>query len=307
MKFNIHAGHNPNGKVACGAVGLIDESTEARVIKDKVIQYLRKAGHTAYDCTCNNGTSKNDVLKKIIEKCNSNDVDIDVSIHLNSGRSDKKGDGNIGGVEVLIYSNNSKAKDEAERICNKIAALGFKNRGVKVRDDLYVLRNTKAPALLIEVCFVDDADDVEIYLDNIDNIAEAIAEALINETISSSTNKTNTTTNKNTTTTTGSLYTKTQFIKDVQKATGAKVDGVAGSETLSKTVTVSATKNRMHAVVRPIQKRLNSLGYDCGTVDGIAGDKFKKAVVKYQKAKGCVHDGEITARAKTWQKLLGMC
>ena len=103
------------------------------------------------------------------------------------------------------------------------------------------------------------------------------------------------------------VYTRTQFIKDVQKAIKANVDGVAGPETLSKTVTVSATKNRMHSVVRPIQKYLNSLGYDCGVVDGIAGDKFKKAVVKYQKAKGCVHDGEITAKAKTWQKLLGMC
>lgn len=127
---------------------------------------------------------------------------------------------------------------------------------------------------------------------------------------SNTTNNTSTTSKNNSsskTTTTGSLYTKTQFIKDIQKAIKAKVDGIAGSETLSKTVTVSATKNRMHAVVRPIQKYLNSLGYDCGTVDGIAGAKFKKAVVKFQKAKGCVADGEITAKKKTWQKLLGMC
>ena len=103
-----------------------------------------------------------------------------------------------------------------------------------------------------------------------------------------------------------SLYTRTQFIKDVQKYIGAKVDGDAGPETISKTVTVSAEKNRTHAVVRPIQKYLNALGYDCGSVDGIAGAKFKKAVVKYQKAKGCVADGEITAKGKTWKKLLGM-
>lgn len=105
----------------------------------------------------------------------------------------------------------------------------------------------------------------------------------------------------------GSLYTQTQFIKDIQKAIIARVDGIAGPETLSKTVTVSAKTNRMHACVRPIQKRLNSLGYDCGTVDGIAGANFKKAVVRYQKAKGCIADGEITARQKTWKKLLGMC
>lgn len=303
MKFNIHAGHNPKGKVACGAVGLIDESTEARKVKDKVIQYLRKAGHIAYDCTCENGTSQNDVLQKIVKKCNANNVDMDVSIHFNSGASDKKGNGKSTGVEVLIYSNKSKAKDEAERICNKLAKIGFKNRGVKVNDDLYFLRKAKAVSLLIEVCFVDDADDVEIYLDNVDAIAKAIAEALINKTISSSTTKTS---SASKTTTTGSLYTRTQFVKDIQKAIGAKVDGVAGNETLSKTVTVSATKNRTHRVIRPIQKYLNALGYECGTVDGIAGAKFKKAVVKFQKAKGCVADGEVTAKGKTWKKLLGM-
>ena len=27
MKINVHAGHNPDGKIACGAVGLIKEST----------------------------------------------------------------------------------------------------------------------------------------------------------------------------------------------------------------------------------------------------------------------------------------
>jgi N-acetylmuramoyl-L-alanine amidase CwlA len=119
----------------------------------------------------------------------------------------------------------------------------------------------------------------------------------------SNTTKTSTTTK---TVVTGSLYTQTQFIKDIQKAICARVDGIAGVETISKTVTVSAKKNRMHACVRPIQKRLNSLGYDCGTVDGIAGAKFKKAVVRYQKAKGCIADGEITARKQTWKKLLGV-
>ena len=107
--------------------------------------------------------------------------------------------------------------------------------------------------------------------------------------------------------TSGNLYTKTQFIKDIQRSINAKVDGIAGEETLSKTVTVSATKNRTHAVVRYIQKYLNSLGYDCGSVDGIAGAKFKKGVVKFQKAKGCVADGEVTAKGKTWKKLLGLC
>lgn len=107
---------------------------------------------------------------------------------------------------------------------------------------------------------------------------------------------------------TTSTYSLTQFVKDVQKATGAGVDGIAGKETLSKTVTVSAKKNSRHAVVEAIQKRLNSLGYDCGTADGIAGAKFTSAVNRYQKeVLGYKNtDGEITAQGKMWKKLLGM-
>ena len=183
MKINIHAGHNPDGKIACGAVGLIKESTEARVIKDNVIQYLKKAGHTVYDCTCNNGTSQNDVLKKIVAKCNAHKVDLDVSIHFNSGTKDKSGNGTTTGTEVLVYSKTSKANDKAIRICNKLSGIGFKNRGVKERNDLYFLKHTKAPALLIEVCFVDDKDDVTLYNKNVDNIAKTISEAIINKKI----------------------------------------------------------------------------------------------------------------------------
>jgi N-acetylmuramoyl-L-alanine amidase len=62
-----------------------------------------------------------------------------------------------------VYSENSKSKTYAERTCNAIAELGFRNRGVKCRPDLYVLKNTKAPAMLIECCFVDDKDDVALY------------------------------------------------------------------------------------------------------------------------------------------------
>ena len=99
-------------------------------------------------------------------------------------------------------------------------------------------------------------------------------------------------------------YTHTDFVKEVQAAIGAKVDGIAGNETLSKTVTVSKTKNRKHAVVKPIQKYLASLGYNIGSIDGIAGSKFDSAVKEYQRKNTGVVDGEITAKSTTWKKLL---
>lgn len=93
MKFNVHAGHNPDGKIACGACGLIKESTEARKVKKEVIKLLRAKGHTVYDCTCANGKSQTDVLKQIVTKCNKHKVDLDISIHFNCGVGDKKGNG----------------------------------------------------------------------------------------------------------------------------------------------------------------------------------------------------------------------
>lgn len=102
-------------------------------------------------------------------------------------------------------------------------------------------------------------------------------------------------------------YTLTEFIKDVQRVTGASVDGIAGPETISKTITVSANTNRRHKVVKYIQKRLYVLGYiEVGDDDGIAGPKFTSAVAHFQQDNGCVVDGIITARNKTWKKLLGM-
>lgn len=179
MRINIHAGHNPDTQPACGAIGLIKESTEARKVKDEIMKLLKEQGHTVYDCTCNNGISQSDVLNKIIEKCNIHEVDIDISIHFNAGAKDKIGNGISTGVEVLLYSNTSKAKGMAEKVVKNIAELGFKNRGIKYRTDLAVLRRTKSPAMLVECCFVDDKDDVAIY--NYKKMAQAITKGIIDQ------------------------------------------------------------------------------------------------------------------------------
>ena len=104
-----------------------------------------------------------------------------------------------------------------------------------------------------------------------------------------------------------STYSKEVFIRDIQKAFGATVDGIAGPETLNSTITLSAILNRKHEAIRAVQRRLAALGYtSVGKVDGIAGVKFTQAVKEFQKDNGCVVDGEITARDKTWKKLLGI-
>lgn len=185
-KVTVHAGHNPSGKIACGASDLLDESTEARYITRKVIKLLRKNGIKAVNCTVNNGSNQTDVLQKICAKCNAiTDADLHISIHFNSGRNDKKGDGKTGGTEVLLTQNVSDKGDIAKRICNQMAKLGFTNRGVKVTSGLYFLNHTKAPAILVEVCFVDDKDDYMLYKANRLDVARAVVKAVINHNLTS--------------------------------------------------------------------------------------------------------------------------
>lgn len=166
--YNVHAGHS---LVCRGASGLLDEVNEDRKVKDKVIELLRKEGHTVYDCTDDVG-DLNGNLANIVKKCNAHTVDLDVSIHLNAGGGT--------GPEVWVYSD--KTKDVAARISAKIAkTFDLKDRGVKDSQKLYVLRNTTAPAVLVECCFVDSEKDKKVW--DADKCAKAIAEGILNKTI----------------------------------------------------------------------------------------------------------------------------
>ena len=187
MKINIHAGHGARGSKSCGAIELICESTENRKVKDECIRLLKEEGHTIHDCTVDYPNSKSDCLNKIVALCNRNKVDLDVSIHFNSGANDKNGNNKSCGVEVYVHNSNSPSYPYAKRIVDNISSLGFANRGVKIDPKLTVLKKTDSPALLIECCFVDDADDVKLY--NYKTMAKAIVEGILDKKIISSTIK----------------------------------------------------------------------------------------------------------------------
>lgn len=181
MRINIHAGHGKQDSKSCGANGLIQESVENRLVKDEVIALLKQEGHTVYDCTVDYPSSTNDCVAKQVTNCNQHIVDIDVSIHFNSGRKDPNGDGSTGGVEVLVYNTTGVKQEYAKRVCESVAKLGYTNRGIKVRTDLGYLAKVKNQCILIECCFVDDADDVKKY--NYKTMAKAIVEGILDKTL----------------------------------------------------------------------------------------------------------------------------
>lgn len=179
--YTVHAGHAKQGNAYGGASGKCHESVEDRLIKDAVIKYLKMAGHIVYDCTVDSGSSQSGIIAEIKNKINSYDnVTANISIHLNCYN------GNANGTECEVYQNIGQTSEIANRICSKIASLGFLNRGVKTRTDLGVLKGivNGGSNILIETFFCDSSADYFLY-QNIgpDVMGKTITEAIINAKI----------------------------------------------------------------------------------------------------------------------------
>lgn len=84
-------------------------------------------------------------------------MDLNIAIHFNSGVGDSKGNGKTTGTEVFVRP-----------------VSGDDTKLTKT------LKTDKAPAILIEVCFVDDKDDVKLYRKDKDAVAKAIVKAVLN-------------------------------------------------------------------------------------------------------------------------------
>jgi N-acetylmuramoyl-L-alanine amidase len=177
MKISIHAGHGKEGTRAHGAVGYCDESRYAR----KIIESMKNRldGRVAYnDCTYNgNKYSQTEILVSLVRKINSYNPDFAISIHLNASN-----DVTANGVECLVHPNTSKDNyNRAEKLVNDLSVtFGFINRGVKKRSDLYILRKTKCPAIIIEVGFCTNLHDSKIIMENYETIGYRIADLLTN-------------------------------------------------------------------------------------------------------------------------------
>lgn len=172
MKIGINCGHTISGP-GFGAVGIIGESENTRLVGYNLMDKLAAAGISVIDCTIDEAESQSAYLAEAVQKANADNLDWFISIHFNASASHE---GN--GVEVYTYE--GRQYEDALAVCENIAALGFKNRGVKAGTGLYVIRKTKAKSMLIEVCFCDNEHDVSVYGANgPEKVAQAIFDGLI--------------------------------------------------------------------------------------------------------------------------------
>ena len=169
MKVFLNAGHAPNGNPDPGACGFgLRECDVAKNVADLAAGYLSAAGVEVV------GNLQSDSLHEVVSVSNRSGADVFISIHCNACN------GAANGTEVWHYYGSGAGETLARCIQNQIVdALGTTDRGVKGAkpsvNGLYVLSNTDAVAVLVELAFIDHADDAELLNSRQDEFARAIA------------------------------------------------------------------------------------------------------------------------------------
>ena len=296
MKIAVRGGHCPN---VPGSRGIIDELKEDRLVKNAVIKYLNQMGVSVLDVTPPDSISSSSAdLSYGVNKANNWGADLFVSIHFNNAYSTYNG---ALGTEVCIYSE----YDIAGRVVNKMASLGFRNRGQKVRTGLYELKHTSMKSMIVEVCFVEATEDVALYKKvGYDYIGKTIAEALVNRSSGVTPTPTPTPTPEPVPTPTpqptsknyNSWIARLQEECNKQGFSNQKVDGIAGPNTLNGSPMVR--RGARGNITKLIQEKLGI------SADGIFGANTEVAVKNYQRTNGLSVDG-IVGR-NTWRKLLNL-
>lgn len=171
MIIGIDMGHSEWNKSPCGAIGFLNESKENRKVGELLINKLRGLGHTVINCSCNSSTSVNSQLQAIVNNANKQKLDLFLSLHLNAGGGT--------GTEIYTTKTDLEAIDKAKILINTYCnSTGYRNRGLK-NVDYYVLTNTYAPAMLIELCFVDNVNDYNLWNSlGVEVIASALCKGL---------------------------------------------------------------------------------------------------------------------------------
>ncbi|WP_146553517.1 N-acetylmuramoyl-L-alanine amidase [Rummeliibacillus sp. SL167] len=169
-KFVISSGH---GDKVSGAIGILNEHNEAKKVVNRVYAILTTqyngAGYKYHETSA---ITQQRNLDNIVNYHNSKSRSLDISVHFNSASASATGS------ECLYYDARSLSVKMSEAMSN---ALGIVDRGAKERKELYFLRNTSKPAILLEVCFVTSKKDADAYHKNFEDLCQAIGKVIAAE------------------------------------------------------------------------------------------------------------------------------
>lgn len=163
IKIYIDQGHNPENPNAGAEGNGLKEQTLTYRIGQELATLLR--ANPNYEVRLSRptptsalGTSNSTSLQARVNDANAWGADYFISLHTNA--SDNSA---ASGVEAFAYSRPSRAFSLGESIVERLSvATGLRDRGMKVRPGLYVLRRTAMPAVLVEMGFISNPGDAAL-------------------------------------------------------------------------------------------------------------------------------------------------
>jgi N-acetylmuramoyl-L-alanine amidase len=170
VKILLIAGHGQGdaGAIGCGYCEADLTREFVSLVKDKLSAY---ATVEVADMSVNWFNNK--------AKLPTDGVDYALEVHFNACVNDAKGNGSTTGTEIYVTTR-EKGTTVEENIVAGMASFGLKNRGVK-RKNWSVINHCKSRGIssaLLEVCFIDDADDMLIYTAKKHDMADAVTNAI---------------------------------------------------------------------------------------------------------------------------------
>lgn len=160
-KVFLGVGHGGNDSGAVGN-GLYEENLNLSIALACNDVLVRHGVKTQMSRT----KDENDTLNEEIKECNTFKPDLAIDIHNNAGGGD--------GAEAYYHYGGGLSKTLADNVLAEIVKIGQNSRGAKTRKnaqgrDYYgFIRETSAPAVIVECAFIDNKTDIAI----IDTAAE---------------------------------------------------------------------------------------------------------------------------------------
>ena len=180
IKIYIDQGHNPRSPNTGAQGNGYAEQDITYAVGQSLATLLRNNGNFEVKLSrptpeTQLGTSNASSLRARVDEANSWGADYFISIHTNASSSSS-----ASGSEALVYTVPSISEDLGEDILVALnEATGLKNRGIKVRPGLYVLRKTNMPAVLVEIGFISNPSDANLMANNPQLFARGIYNGIL--------------------------------------------------------------------------------------------------------------------------------
>ena len=180
IKIFIDQGHNPEG-INAGAEGFgYREQDINYAVGTRLGELLQQDGRFEVKLSRNSptdslGTSNATSLASRVNAANEWNADYFISIHAHASTNPA-----ANGTEVYVYRQPSLAADLAADVLEGIVnRMDTKNNGVRVNPALYVLRRTTMPAILVELGYITNTEDVRKMIEDPWGFAQGIYNGIL--------------------------------------------------------------------------------------------------------------------------------